>query len=202
VYGSGGKGFREHEDCEETLNVYAFSKLLFDRYVRRFLPSAKSQVVGLRYFNVFGPQENHKGRMASMVYQIYQQFAKDGIVRLFEGTDGYGDGEQLRDFVYVKDAVKTNLFFFANRDKTGIFNCGTGEARTFNAVARAVIKAIGLGQIEYVPFPEGLQGKYQSFTQADDAELLKAGYQGGFLMLEDAVADYCTYLSRNGGYLI
>jgi ADP-L-glycero-D-manno-heptose 6-epimerase len=140
--------------------------------------------------------------MTSMVYQIYQQLAKGGVVRLFEGTDGYGDGEQLRDFVYVKDAVKANLFFFANRDKTGIFNCGTGKARTFNAVAEAVIKTIGSGRVEYIPFPEGLQGKYQSFTQADGTELLKVGYRGGFLKLEDAVADYCHYLSQNGGYLI
>ncbi|MFZ5649809.1 MAG: ADP-glyceromanno-heptose 6-epimerase [Bacillota bacterium] len=202
VYGSGRKGFSEDEACEEALNVYAFSKLLFDRYVRRVLPAAESQVVGLRYFNVFGPQENHKGRMASIVRQLYRQLVEEGVMRLFKGTDGYGDGEQKRDFIYVKDAVRVNLYFFANPDKKGIFNCGTGRARTFNDVAEAVIKVCGGGRVEYIEFPETLKGKYQNFTEADLTALVKeAGYAGGFWPLENAVADYCRHLERNGGYL-
>ena len=201
VYGSGHQGFRENPECEGALNVYACSKMLFDRYVNRILPKAQSQVVGLRYFNVFGPQELHKGKMASMVYQLYHQVVQNGVARLFSGTDGYGDGGQMRDFIYVKDVVKVNLFFWQHPGKSGVFNCGTGQARTFNAVAESVIKAQGRGSIEYVPFPETLKGKYQSFTEADAAKLLEAGYDGGFYTLEGAVAEYCSYLDNHGGYL-
>lgn len=201
VYGMGTNGFYEDGKCEGALNVYAFSKMLFDRYVNRILPHAKSQVVGLRYFNVFGPQEIHKGRMASIVYQLYNQILKDGVVRLFGETTGYEAGGQLRDFIYVKDVAKVNLFFFDNPKKSGVFNCGTGTARTFNDVAKGVIKAKGLGHIEYIPFPEILHGKYQSFTQADTGKLLAAGYNAGFSKLEDAIADYCSYLDQTGGYL-
>ncbi|HWR38244.1 MAG TPA: ADP-glyceromanno-heptose 6-epimerase [Patescibacteria group bacterium] len=201
VYGSGHQGFREMPECEGALNVYACSKMLFDRYVKRVLPAAKSQIVGLRYFNVFGPQELHKGRMASIVYQLHHQLVKDGAVRLFTGTDGYADGGQLRDFIYVKDVVKVNLFFWQHPRQSGVFNCGTGQARTFNAVAESVIKAQGRGHIEYVPFPESLRGKYQSFTEANTEQLLAAGYDGGFYALEGAVAEYCAYLENSGGYL-
>ncbi|BBB91607.1 MAG TPA: ADP-glyceromanno-heptose 6-epimerase [Methylomusa anaerophila] len=201
VYGNGRNGFKESPECEGALNVYAFSKMQFDRYVSRILPHAKSQVVGLRYFNVYGPQEMHKGRMASIVYQLYNQLAKDGAIRLFEGTDGYGNGEQRRDFIYVKDVVKVNLYFWQKPKQSGIFNCGTGQAHTFNAVAESVIRAKGHGKIEYIPFPETLQGKYQSFTEADPSKLLAAGYNGGFHTLEDAVKDYCQYLDEKGGYL-
>jgi ADP-L-glycero-D-manno-heptose 6-epimerase len=201
VYGSGYNGFTENNNCEEALNIYAFSKLLFDRYVERILPTAKSQVVGLRFFNVFGPQENHKGKMASIVYQLYGQVKNDGVIRLFKGIDGYADGEQKRDFVYVKDVVNMNLFFFENPDKSGIFNCGTGKARSFNDVANALIKAVGQGRIEYVEFPEVLKGKYQSFTQADMTKAKSIGYNIKPYELEDAVADYTKYLDDNGGYL-
>lgn len=201
VYGAGRQGFRENPECEGALNVYACSKMLFDRYVNRILPSAQSQVVGLRYFNVYGPQENHKGRMASIAYQLYNQVAKDGVARLFAGSDGYGDGGQLRDFIYVKDVVKINLFFWRHPRQTGVFNCGTGQARPFNAVAESVIKARGRGRIEYVPFPDSLVGKYQSFTEASLDKLLAAGYDGGFYTLEGAVAEYCSYLDNHGGYL-
>lgn len=201
AYGSGHNGFKEEENCEGALNVYAFSKLAFDRYVRRLMPQIKSQVVGLRFFNVYGPQENHKGRMASIVYQLYHQLKKEGTVRLFGGTDGYGPGEQKRDFVYVKDVVKVNLFFWQNLDKKGIFNCGTGKARSFNAVAQSIIKVVGKGTIEYIPFPEVLIGKYQSFTEADLTNLSGANYSSGFMELEDAITDYCRHLADNDGYL-
>lgn len=202
VYGNGDNGFIEEDKCENVLNVYAFSKLIFDRYVRRVLPHAKSQIVGLRYFNVFGPQETHKERMASVAYHFYNQIMKDGTVRLFKGIDGYADGEQKRDFIYVKDVVNVNMYFLDNPNKSGIFNCGTGKARTFNDIAKALFKVCETGKIEYVDFPEVLKGKYQSFTQADVTKLSEVGYQGGFTEIESAIEDYCYYLKKNNGYLV
>lgn len=201
VYGNGNHGFTEKTECEDALNVYAFSKMQFDRYVNNLLPTIDSQVVGLRFFNVFGPQEVHKGRMASIGYQLYNQIAKEGVAKLFTGVDGYADGEQLRDFIYVKDVVKVNLFFFDHPGKSGVFNCGTGKARSFNAVANSIITAKGCGKIEYVPFPEQLRGKYQNYTEADTTKLLSVGYDGGFMELEAAIADYCQYLDHHNGYL-
>jgi ADP-L-glycero-D-manno-heptose 6-epimerase len=201
VYGNGDKGFREDSSCENPLNVYAYSKYLFDQYVRRLKPPLGSQVVGLRYFNVFGPQENHKGRMASIAFQLYHQLKKDGVARLFEGTDGYADGEQRRDFIYVKDVVRVHLFFWENPGINGIFNCGTGKASTFNAVARALIARLGYGRIEYVPFPPALAGKYQSFTESDPTRLRLAGWDEDFTPLASAVAEYCDCLESTGGYL-
>ena len=199
TYGSGANGFREADECEDALNPYAFSKLAFDRYVRQILPDAKSQVVGLRYFNVYGPQEHHKGKMASIFYQLYNQLRDTGVAKLFEGYDGYGDGEQLRDFVYVKDVVKVNLWFWREKGPSGIFNCGTGKAHSYNEAAQAVIDAMGKGKIEYRPFPEVLKGKYQSYTQADESKLLAAGCDEGFYDMKDAVKEYCDFLS-DGGY--
>ena len=201
VYGNGAGGFREDTACEGALNVYAFSKLQFDRYVRRRLPDAKSQVAGLRFFNVYGPQENHKGKMASIVYQLYRQLQTSGVVRLFKGIDGYADGEQRRDFIYVKDIVAVNLFLFEHPEISGVFNCGTGQARSFNDVAKALISAYGKGQIEYVDFPETLRGKYQSFTEADTGKIVAAGYERPFTVLETAIGEYCQYLDRSNGYL-
>jgi len=201
VYGSGQGGFREEEACEGALNVYAFSKLQFDRYVRRILPAANSQVAGLRYFNVYGPQENHKGRMASIVYQLYHQLKNTGLVKLFKGINGYADGEQRRDFIYVKDIVAVNLFLFEHPEVSGVFNCGTGQAHSFNEVARALITAYGKGELQYIDFPETLRGKYQSFTQADHGKLVNAGYSRPFTALETAVGEYCRYLDENNGYL-
>ena len=201
TYGNGKNGFREEATCEEALNVYAFSKLLFDRYVRQVLPQTDSQIVGLRYFNVYGPQENHKGQMASVAYHFFHQMASAGKVSLFEGNDGFGNGEQLRDFVYVRDIVDVNLFFLQHPDKSGIFNCGTGNAEAFNNVANAVVKHYGRGEIEYIPFPDQLRGKYQSFTQADVTNLRKAGYDKPFVPVEQGVAEYCSVLAGTGGYL-
>lgn len=202
TYGDGQKGFREIEECENALNPYAFSKLMFDRYVRSiladddFMPS----IIGLRYFNVYGAQERHKGRMASIVYQMYQQVKQTGVIKLFKGSDGYKDGEQRRDFISVEDVVKVNLWAYDDEEiVSGIYNCGTGQAHTFNEVAQAVIKSLGKGKIEYIDFPAELQGKYQSFTQADTKNLISAGYDGGFTDFEKSIADYCKFLD-NGEY--
>ncbi len=199
TYGSGKNGFREGDACEDALNPYAFSKLAFDRYVRQVLPEAHSQIVGLKYFNVYGPQEHHKGKMASIFYQLYHQVKETGKVRLFEGTDGYGNGEQKRDFVYVKDVVKVNLWFWEHQGPSGIYNCGTGKAHTYNEVAQAVIDALGTGKIEYREFPEVLRGKYQNYTEADQTHLLEAGYDEGFHDMKAAVKEYCDFLDA-GGY--
>ena len=199
TYGAGAHGFREGDECEDALNPYAFSKLAFDRYVRQALGKARSQIVGLRYFNVYGPQEHHKGKMASIFYQLYQQVKETGKARLFRGTDGYGDGEQRRDFVYVGDVVRVNLWFWERQGPSGIFNCGTGKAHTYNEAARAVIEALGKGEIAYRDFPEVLRGKYQNYTEADLGQLLAAGYDGGFHELKEAVKEYCDFLEA-GGY--
>ena len=199
TYGSGKHGFREGNECEDALNPYAFSKLAFDRYVRQVLPEAHSQIVGLKYFNVYGPQEHHKGKMASIFYQLYNQIKETDKVRLFKGIDGYGDGEQRRDFVYVKDVVKVNLWFWENHGPSGIYNCGTGHAHTYNEVGQAVIDALGTGHIEYREFPEVLRGKYQNYTEADKTKLLAAGYDQGFHEMKDAVKEYCDFLDE-GGY--
>ena len=199
TYGSGKHGFREGDECEDALNPYAFSKLAFDRYVRQVLPEAHSQIVGLKYFNVYGPQEHHKGKMASIFYQLYNQIKETGKVRLFKGIDGYGDGEQRRDFVYVKDVVKVNLWFWENHGPSGIYNCGTGHAHTYNEVGQAVIDALGEGHIEYREFPEILRGKYQNFTEADKTNLMDAGYNEGFHEMKEAVKEYCDFLDE-GGY--
>jgi len=201
VYGLGKKGFREEGECEFPLNLYAFTKHLFDCHVRKVLPRAKSQVVGLRYFNVFGPQEAHKGRMASMVFHAFHQVRNTGKVNLFEGSGGYGPGQQRRDFVYVDDAVKVNLFFLDRPDVSGIFNCGTGRSRTFRDLAMAVINAMGRGTVEYIPFPDDLKGKYQSFTEADLANLRSSGYIEHFENLEVAVERYVKLLFEKDGYL-
>ena len=200
TYGGGAHGFRESRECEEALNPYAYSKLQFDRYVQRHLPHIDSQVVGLRYFNVFGPQENHKDRMASLVFQKYYELQEKGYITLFEGIDGYGNGEQIRDFIYVQDVVNVNFFFWEHPELSGIYNCGTGVGHTFNEFMQAVIEYCGKGKIEYVPFPEVLKGKYQNYTQADTTKLLEAGYDQGFSLLKDAVAEYCEILEKTGGY--
>ena len=205
TYGAGKNGFREGDECEDALNPYAYSKLLFDRYVRQVMPEAKSQIVGLKYFNVYGPQEHHKGNMASIFYQLYHQVKDNDVCRLFKGygcfSDGtpIEDGGQKRDFIYVKDVVKVNLWFWKNNGPSGIYNCGTGKAHTYNEVAQSVIQALGTGHIEYREFPEVLKGKYQNFTEADKTQLLAAGYDEGFHDMVAAVKEYCDFLDA-GGY--
>jgi ADP-L-glycero-D-manno-heptose 6-epimerase len=187
VYGASHK-FNELPENEAPLNLYGRSKLIFDNYVRSIFPSVSTPVVGLRYFNVYGPRETFKERMASMVYQLYRQLRRDGLARLFEGSGGFAAGEQRRDFVSVADVIGINLFFAAGPARKGIFNVGTGQARTFNEVVRRLTHALGKGTVEYVPFPEGLREKYQSHTQADIASLRAAGYMNSFASLENGVA--------------
>ena len=198
VYG-GGSAFREDPGCETPLNVYGYSKVLFDRYVRRHLPDLRSPVVGLRYFNVYGPYEDRKGDQASMAYKLHRELLHHGRVRLFEGSEGYEDGEQQRDFVWVGDAVAVNLWLLDHPEVSGIFNVGTGRSQTFNDVARAVLGYHGRGEIEYVPFPEDLRGHYQSFTQADLSALRKAGYDARFLTVEEGVPRYLAWLQEHEG---
>ena len=193
VYG-GSKTFVEDPLFESPLNVYGYSKLQFDRYVRRVAASPDSQVVGLRYFNVYGPHEQHKGSMASVAFHLNEQILDDGEARLFEGSGGYDNGEQLRDFVYVDDACNVNLWFLDHPDVSGIYNTGTGVAQTFNDVANAVIKWHGKGRIRYIPFPDHLKGAYQSYTQADLTQLRKTGCDVEFRPVEEGVKNYLDQL--------
>ena len=186
TYGS-SPSFEPVPANERPLNVYGYSKLLFDQYVRHLMPGIRSTVVGLRYFNVYGPREAHKGRMMSVLHQLLRQMKETGVCRLFEGTEGYGHGEQVRDFVFVGDIVDIALHFAQNGPTQGIFNAGTGEARSFNAIAQTLIQHLGKGRIEYIPFPDELRGKYQSFTQADVRSLRGAGYTAPFTSLEDGI---------------
>lgn len=195
VYGA-GTVFKEERACEAPLNVYGYSKFLFDQYVRRHMPSAQSQIVGLRYFNVYGPRESHKGGMASVVFHFINQLRGSGRVKLFEGSDGYGDGEQRRDFIYVDDVVAVNLWLLDNPGQSGIFNLGTGQSRSFNDVARAVIKSHDRGEIKYVSFPDNLRGRYQSFTEADISLLRAAGYSRPFTGVEEGVGNYMEHWQR------
>jgi len=189
VYGT-STTFNEHPDNERPLNIYGYSKLQFDRYVRRVASNLDSQVVGLRYFNVYGPREQHKASMASVAWHFNNQVQDDGEVRLFEGADGYGDGEQMRDFVYVDDICAVNLWFLDHPDVSGIFNAGTGNAQTFNDVANAVLGWHGRGKICYIPLPEHLKGAYQSYTQADLAALRASGCDVEFRPVEQGVPNY------------
>jgi ADP-L-glycero-D-manno-heptose 6-epimerase len=195
VYGDGRRGFREQEECEEPLNVYAFSKFLFDRHVRALLPAARSQVVGLRYFNVYGPQESHKGRMASVVLHFHQAIRAGKPLAVFAGS-----AEFRRDFVYVDDAVALNLHFLDHPEVSGIFNCGTGRAESFLALAQATARHFPGARIEEIPFPPELRGKYQAFTQADLTALRRAGCGHRFTPLEEGVRAYVARLEESGGY--
>jgi ADP-L-glycero-D-manno-heptose 6-epimerase len=210
VYG-GGKVFKESREHEAPLNVYAYSKFLFDQVVRRRRKKQTAQVVGLRYFNVYGPREQHKGRMASVAYHFFNQYHTDGHVKLFEGCDGYANGGQLRDFVSVEDAVKVNMHFVDHPEQSGIFNLGTGKAQSFNDVAVATINAMHIsrggvaltmedmlreGAICYTPFPPQLKGKYQSYTQADISALRAAGYAEPFLDVGQGVSRYVAQMLK------
>src|SRR5690606_2228508 len=206
VYG-GSDRFVEEPSAEQPLNVYGYSKLLFDQVVRRRIGDrAATQVVGLRYFNVYGPRESHKGRMASVAFHNFNQFLAEGKVKLFEGHDGWPDGGQARDCVHVDDAVAVNLFSYDRPERSGVFNCGTGQAQPFNDIASTVVNTVrrlrgeaplGLeaqvaqGLVEYIPFPDALKGKYQSFTQADPARLRATGCDHRFRSEERRVGKEC-----------
>ena len=213
VYGA-SESFSEEQGNEKPLNVYGYSKFLFDQYVRRFWSKhgkeGGAQVVGLRYFNVYGPRETHKGRMASVPFHQYREFCATGAVKLFGEYQGYAAGTQMRDFVHVDDVVAVNMFFLDNPRKSGIFNVGTGRAQPFNDIALAVVNAMqpdeapmsldtiaGRGLLEYVPFPDKLKGKYQSYTQADICALRAAGYAAEFMEVATGVSRYMDWLKEN-----
>lgn len=208
VYGGGGV-FKESREYESPLNVYAYSKFLFDQVVRRRWSERTSQIVGFRYFNVYGQREQHKGRMASVAFHFFNQYRAEGHVKLFEGCDGYANGGQLRDFVSVEDVVKVNMHFLEHPEKSGIFNLGTGTAQSFNDVAVATINTLRIANgepvltleellqqqiIRYIPFPDALRGKYQSYTQADISAMREAGYMEPFLTVEQGTANYVNYM--------
>ena len=195
VYGD-GTVFKEDSGNESSLNYYSESKLLFDNYVRENMPKIKSQIVGMRYFNVYGPYEQHKEVMSSVIYHFYNQFIKHGMLKLFRGSHGYDDGEQRRDFVYVKDTIDIKLWFMKN-NHSGIFNVATGKSRSFNDVANSVINYFNSGHIEYINFPEGLENQYQAFTEADMSNLRDAGYNKEITELEDGVSSYLNFLNEN-----
>jgi ADP-L-glycero-D-manno-heptose 6-epimerase len=186
--------FKEELAYEGPLNVYGYSKFQFDQYLRR-QTQLTAQVVGLRYFNVYGPREAHKGSMASVAFHLNNQIKVADELRLFEGCDGYSDGEQRRDFVYVGDVVDVNLWFLDNPQASGIFNCGTGRSQTFNDVANAVIKYHQRGRIQYIPFPDHLKGCYQSFTEANLEKLRNAGCLHPFKTVEQGVQLYMEWLN-------
>lgn len=197
VYGK-GTVFKEERQFEKPLNMYGFSKFQFDQYVRDIFPYAKSQIVGFRYFNVYGPREQHKGKMASVAFHHNTQIKDTGVVKLFDAYEGYAAGEQKRDFVYVEDVANVNLWFMDHPDRSGIFNLGTGRSQAFNDIAKSVIAWHGKGKLEYIPFPENLKGRYQSFTQADISKLREAGYTAPFKTVEQGVKAYLDWLNEQG----
>ncbi len=194
VYGI-GENFKEAKENEAPVNVYGYSKYLFDEYVRRFVIEPESLVVGLRYFNVYGPREQHKGSMASVAWHLNQQIQETGKMKLFEGSGGYADGDQRRDFIHVDDVVKVNLWMLEN-GTYGIVNVGTGASRPFNDVAKAIISWHGKGEINYIEFPVHLKGSYQSYTEADIHSLRKMGYEDDFLSVEEGVKQYLDDLNQ------
>ncbi len=203
TYGDGSLGFSDDENLLpklRPLNPYGFFKHLFDLWL--YNNGILNKVVGLKYFNVFGEKEFHKGEMRSVVIKAYEQIKKEGKVRLFKSYNPkYEDGGQLRDFIYVKDAVDVTLFFLENPDKKGIYNVGTGKARSFRDLVRAVFSALNLPpQIEYIEMPENLRKQYQYFTQADITKLRKAGYNKPMRELEEAVKNYVKFLETQDFY--
>lgn len=189
TYGGRSDSFIEDRQYEKPLNVYGYSKFLFDQYVREILPEAKSQVCGFRYFNVYGPREQHKGSMASVAFHLNTQINQGEKPKLFEGSDNF-----KRDFIYVDDVVAVNLWFWKN-NQSGIFNCGTGRAESFQAVADAVLAYHQKGQIEYTLFPENLKGRYQAFTQADLTKFRATGCPIEFKTVAQGTTEYMKWLN-------
>ena len=195
TYGDGSRGYSDDDSITPTLhplNMYGYSKHMFDLWALK--NRLFDRIVGLKYFNVFGPYEDHKGDMRSVVQKSFHQIGGHGEVALFRSyKEGYADGEQMRDFIYVKDAVNVTLHFAANRQRSGLFNCGTGKARSWKDLANTVFSAMGKEpKIKFIEMPETLRGKYQYFTEADTKKLRAAGYDAPFHSLEDGVTDYVT----------
>ena len=210
IYASSAATYGAHQEFiedvryEGPLNVYGYSKYLFDQVLRSRMATLSAPAAGMRFFNVYGPHEQHKGRMASVAFHQYFQFKKEGKVKLFEGCLGYGNGCQMRDFVYVEDVVNC-IMHFVKSGVSGIYNCGTGRAQPFNDIALTVVNtltgqdltlaaAVEKGLIEYIPFPEALIGKYQAYTQADLTQLRNAGCDVPFRTVQQGTADYMRYL--------
>jgi len=194
TYG-GSEVFFEAAEHEKPLNVYGYSKLLFDQYVRARHDDFTSQVVGFRYFNVYGPREQHKGKMASVAYHHHTQICAGQNVKLFGAWEGYEAGMQSRDFIYVGDVVDVNLWFLDHPEASGIFNLGTGRAEPFKAIGETVVDYYGRGGIEYIDFPEELKGRYQSYTRADISRLREAGYDREFRTVAEGVREYLEWLN-------
>uniref|UniRef100_A0A7C4JQV2 ADP-L-glycero-D-manno-heptose-6-epimerase n=1 Tax=Thermodesulfobacterium geofontis TaxID=1295609 RepID=A0A7C4JQV2_9BACT len=200
TYGDGSMGFSDEEALLpklKPLNPYGFSKHLFDLWL--YYNGLLNQVVGLKYFNVFGEKEFHKGEMKSVALKAYEEIKKEGKVKLFKSYHpDYKDGEQLRDFIYVKDAVEVTIFFLENPKIKGVFNVGTGKARSFKDLVLAIFSALSLPpNIEYIEMPEYLKNQYQYFTQADITKLRKVGYNKPMWELESAIKNYVSYLEKN-----
>ena len=194
VYGA-SQSFVEFSGAERPINIYAYSKQLFDKYVNKRIHTFSSPVAGLRYFNVYGPREQHKGGQASVVFHAWRQLQQGNEIALFEGSEGYGHGEHRRDFVHVEDIAKINLWMLENSRVSGIFNCGTGQERSFNDLARNVIDAEGRGNIKYVRFPTALKGSYQAYTRANIDRLRNIGYLDEFTSLEMGIKSYVNWLN-------
>ncbi|MCP1314140.1 MULTISPECIES: ADP-glyceromanno-heptose 6-epimerase [unclassified Halomonas] len=194
TYG-GSDVFKESPEFEKPLNVYGYSKLLFDQHVRARMPTLTTQVVGFRYFNVYGPREQHKGKMASVAFHNHNQVSAGGDLKLFGAHDGFEAGMQSRDFVFVGDVVDVNLWFLDHPKVSGIFNLGTGRAEPFKAIGEAVIDYYGKGTIEYIDFPEELKGRYQSYTRADISRLREAGCDVEFKTVAEGVKAYLEWLN-------
>ena len=195
VYGE-AEIFSEEPKNESYLNHYAESKLLFDNYYRENASKIKSQVVGLRYFNVFGPREYHKEGMSSVVFHFFNQLHQDNLIKLFKGSHGYDNGEQRRDFIHVDDTVKIKNWFAHNPNISGIYNVGTGVSRSFNDIANCVLEYFKKGSIKYIDFPNNLMEQYQAFTEAKITKIRDRGYDKEFLSLEDGVKSYLDWLSK------
>ena len=193
VYGI-SSDFREKRKNEAPVNIYGYSKWLFDQYVRSIKKKIKSQVVGLRYFNVFGPREGHKNSMASVVYHFNNQINETGELKLFTGSHGYNNGEQLRDFIFVDDIIKINLWMMSNPNVSGIYNAGTGVAHSFNDIANTIIERRKKGKIKYIPFPKELDESYQSYTEANLKNLRLAGYEEEFISISKGINTYLDVL--------
>jgi len=196
VYGA-SKIFKESPENESSLNHYAESKLLFDNYYREHSKKINSQVAGLRYFNVYGPRENHKKEMYSVVYRFYHQVKENNEIKLFKASHGYENGEQRRDFIHVDDTINVKKWLMNSRDISGIFNVGTGLSRSFNDVAKNVISTLGEGKIKYIDFPDDLESQYQAFTEANMSLLRKSGFEQKFLSVEQGVESYIKWLKNS-----